>query len=173
LNYTRWFFNFHGPLPPADDTLEIILSNGITSILIDSQASEDAAFYQWTPKSIHVSDFMTPTANMQLIVTVSDDDPAVNITEAGLDFFSVSETSILETEENSSSKNTIFPIPTNGVVSIVQTEISKNWKVYSVDGKVLQSIKIQSDKIEIDLSSFQSGVYIIQSDQEIYRVIKE
>jgi hypothetical protein len=58
-------------------------------------------------------------------------------------------------------------------VSIVQTEISKNWKVYSVDGKVLQSIKIQSDKIEIDLSSFQSGVYIIQSDQEIYRVIKE
>jgi hypothetical protein len=58
-------------------------------------------------------------------------------------------------------------------VSIVQTEISKNWKVYSVDGKVLQSIKIQSDKIKIDLSSFQSGVYIIQSDQEIYRVIKE
>jgi len=173
LNYARWFFNFHGPMPPPDDTLEIRLSNGITSVLIDSQASEEAAFYHWTSKSIHVSDFLVPSANMQLIVTVSDDDPAVNITEAGIDFFSISETSILEIKENSSTKNIIFPIPTNGIVSIIQTEISNNWFVLSIDGKILQNVKIQSDKINIDLTSFQSGVYIIQSDQEIYRVIKE
>jgi choice-of-anchor B domain-containing protein len=173
LNYARWFFNFHGPLPPADDTLEIKLSNGTTTVLIDSQASEDTAFYHWMPKSIHVSDFIIPTANMQLIVTVSDDDPAVNITEAGIDFFNVSETSILETKENVYAKNIIFPIPTNGIVSIIQTEISNNWFVYSIDGKILQNIKFQSDKIDVDLTSLQSGTYIIQSDQEIYRVIKE
>jgi choice-of-anchor B domain-containing protein len=173
LNYSRWFFNFHGPMPPADDTLEIRLSNGITSVLIDSQASEDIAFYQWTPKSILVTDFIVPTANMQLIVTVSDDDPAVNITEAGIDLFSISESSILTANEITFTKNKVFPVPTNGLVSIFQSEESRHWIIFTVDGKIIQTINKQDNEIEIDLNSFNSGTYLIKSDQDIYRVIKE
>ncbi len=173
LNYTRWFFNYHGPLPPPDDTLEIKLSNGLTTVLIDSQASEDAAFFHWTPKSIHVSDFITPTANMQLIITVSDDDPAVNITEAGIDLFSISESNILSIDEKTESKNLIYPVPSDGFVTIIQTEKSANWIIFSIDGKIIQNINKQTDKIEIDLTNLQSGTYFIQSEQEIYRVIKE
>ena len=173
VNYTRWFYNFHGPLPPPDDTLEIRLSNGIETVLIDSQASEDISFYQWIPQSIRILDFMQPTANMQLIVTVSDEDPAVNITEAGIDFFHVTETSILGTLEASSKVNSIYPVPTSGTVTIFQTEISKFWSVYSIEGKLFQLIEKETNNIEIDLSKLNSGTYLIKSDQEIYRVIKD
>lgn len=171
IQYARWFFNFHGPVPPADDTLEIKLSNGTTTVRIDAQGSQGTDFHQWVPRSIRVADFIVPSANMQLIVTVADEDPAVNITEAGFDFFYVSETNELSVEENEKSPVKIYPNPTDGKVYIESGKPAA-WEVYNVQGTLLKTIVAQDGNAQIDLSSFAPGMYLIRSGQETVKIIK-
>lgn len=171
IHYARWFFNFHGPVPPADDTLEIRLSNGTTTVRIDAQGSQGTDFHQWVPKSIRVADFIAPSANMQLIVTVSDEDPAVNITEAGFDFFYVSEMNELSVEENEKSPVKIYPNPTD-VTVYIESGKPAEWRVYNMQGTLLKTIGSQDGNAQIDLSSFASGMYLIRSGQEAVKIIK-
>ncbi len=172
LNYVRWFFNFHGPMPPADDTLEVRLSNGTTTVTIDAQGSQGTDFHQWVPQSIRVSDFLTPSANMQLIVTVADDDPAVNITEAGFDFFYVSETNELSLPEKQGYVSVVYPNPTDGMVYI-QSSAPVKWNVYNLQGTLLKTCDSHNELLKIDLSSFADGMYLIKSDRETFKVIKD
>lgn len=172
INYVRWFYNFHGPMPPPDDTLEIRLSNGATTVRIDAQGSMGPDFHQWIPKSIRVSDLITPTATMQLIVTVADEDPAVNITEAGFDFFYVSETSQLGVPEQAAEQPTIYPNPTEGIVYIDSPRPAA-WEVYSLQGTLLQTVPAQEGLLKADLSGYSEGIYLLRSEGKTWKVIRD
>lgn len=173
INYARWFFNFHGPMPPPDDTLEILLYNGTNTVRIDFQGSDESTFYQWIPKSIRVADHITPTSMMQLIITVADEDPRVNITEAGFDFFYVSETNQLGLDEAAAvEKPAVFPNPTNGMIYISQQE-PVTWTVYNMQGAALKVVSSAAKTVEIDLSAFSDGMYLVRSEQGTFKVIKD
>lgn len=171
VNYARWFFNFHGPMPPADDTLEIRLSNGATTVTIDKQGSQGVDFHEWVPKSIRISDFLAPSATMQLIVTVADEDPAVNITEAGFDFFYISETNVLSVAESEMDGSRVYPNPTDGLLHI-EGAAPAVWEIYNLPGALLQTVRSADGKLKIDLSSFSSGMYLVQSGRETFKVFK-
>lgn len=175
INYTRWFYNFHGPMPPADDTLEIKLTNGLQTVTIDAQFSEDAAFYKWIPKSIRVLDFMQPSANMQLIITVADEEPAKNITEAGFDHFFVSEFSVLETTSTDKKADEIrlYPNPTNHKIQLESVHSEGQIRVLDVTGKCLLTQEKVAQIETIDLSNFPSGIYFFEYHQQFFKVIKD
>ncbi len=87
VSYYRWFFNGSGNTTP-DDNMTIEISNGINSAVVETIVDGDVES-QWVQNTFVVSNYVTPTANMQLIVTVSDYGDG-HLAEGGIDLFEVS-----------------------------------------------------------------------------------
>ncbi len=86
ISYYRWFFNAGGNGTP-DDVYEIKLSNGSTTVTIETLTANSPQS-QWQQNSFIVSDYITPTANMQFIAETGDLGDG-HLVEAGLDLFEV------------------------------------------------------------------------------------
>jgi len=98
INCSRWFFNIPAS-NPANDTLIISISNGITTAILETiVASTPPGQSQWVNRSYLISSFITPTSTMQLIVYTADQVATGNTLEAGFDFFSVTNSSGLPVE---------------------------------------------------------------------------
>lgn len=87
ISYYRWFRNGGGSGTPNDQML-IKLSNGTTTVTVQTIPFNDASQGQWVNNTITVADFITPTNNMRLIAEVSDLGQQ-HIAEGGLDKFEV------------------------------------------------------------------------------------
>ncbi|HKR07491.1 MAG TPA: choice-of-anchor B family protein [Bacteroidia bacterium] len=98
VNYSRWFFNIPSG-SPANDTLRISITNGLTTAVLENViASTAPGMSQWVSKSFKVSSYITPTANMRIIVYTADQAATANTLEAGFDFFNVTNSSPLPVE---------------------------------------------------------------------------
>ncbi len=173
LHYARWFFCYHGPVQPFDDTLEIFLSNGAQTVLLDSQSAELDSFYRWISRSFLVSEFLAPTSTMQLIVTVSDDSDSPNITEAGFDFFFISDQNELNTESQSiNSLASVFPNPTNHTWKIENWD-SDRWFLLDLQGRKLKSGTVNSLEFEIPASDLDAGTYWLSDGINNWKLVKE
>ncbi|MES2587740.1 MAG: choice-of-anchor B family protein [Bacteroidota bacterium] len=174
LHYDRWFFNYHGPIPPFDDSLKIFISNGDSTVLLDSQASDLSAFFTWNKKSFRLKDFIALSQNMQLIVKTSDLDPKVNITEAGIDNFFIDSIDHFApiAPPIDSGEFVIYPNPVQDKITILNGEIGEFWTFYDLNGKELLSKKMLDNVLEFDLSHFQAGIYFLKSTQGVYKILK-
>jgi choice-of-anchor B domain-containing protein len=171
VNYSRWFYNYYGPIPPPDDKLIIMVSNGTTVVTIDQVASDTALFYQWIDKSIRLSDFITVTSTMQFFIQTSDLNPGVNITEAGFDKFFIADSSQLELSELANGIS-IYPNPTNGMLIIEGMKDRMDYKVIGMDGNAVIRGTLSDSDGEIDISQLSDGVYFINFGEYVYKVIK-
>ncbi len=168
INFSRWFFCLHGN--PPDDTLKVIVSNGITSVVIDQTGSNSAEFYQWIPKSIRLLDYITPTSSMQVSFRVSDEDGNVNITEAGIDYFHVSNASVLEIEEQTKAIE-IYPNPVQNILKINGANQGDSYQLYDLNGRILKQGEMD-EQFTLDLSFLQNGTYFIALGNRKIKVIK-
>lgn len=82
VRYARWMFTNLGV---ADSLVTQITNNGTNWVTVEQTTSTAAA---WQVRSFQVSDFVTPTATVQVRFSVSDN-PNDSTTEAGIDSFSV------------------------------------------------------------------------------------
>lgn len=86
IAYDRWFY-----ASVASRFLTIAVSgNGTTWVTVESVGSVVGTSNTWVTKSFRVSDFITPTATVQVRFQTSDVPNAI-IVEAGIDRFAVSE----------------------------------------------------------------------------------
>ncbi len=69
----------------------------------------------------------------------------------------------LNEAENHSLK--VYPNPGNGVFTI-DSNISGNGSIFSTDGKLIQQNRINAGTQNIDLSSFNSGIYVLKVSSE-------
>jgi hypothetical protein len=60
------------------------------------------------------------------------------------------------------SKIKIFPNPTNSLMSISANESINNFKIYNLEGRILKSDNTNNVNLTIDVSTFESGIYIIE-----------
>ncbi len=176
INYQTWYFNLHGPNPPPDDTLKITLSNGITTTLIEYKAYPDSPASQWITSSIRVSDFLTPTANMQLRVEISDDDWNGNITEGGFDYFYISNANVIGLEEENITVFDIhiYPNPSTGIFHVSSTEEPLNISVFDAQGRSVGMVK---NNDLLDLTQVEDGIYFVvillmNGERVVRRVVK-
>jgi hypothetical protein len=66
----------------------------------------------------------------------------------------------------------IYPNPTRDNITLQFKEAS-NFKIYSIEGKLIDSInQIQSNHI-VDCSSYPAGVYFIQAGNETLKFVKQ
>ncbi len=83
ISYQRWFFSMG--LPNDQLTIEVSNNGGGSWVFVDAVTSTGSA---WLPHSFVVSDYVTPTANVQVRFFTSDVDNN-STTEAGIDDFQV------------------------------------------------------------------------------------
>ncbi|MFY7990008.1 MAG: choice-of-anchor B family protein [Fluviicola sp.] len=169
INYERFFFNFHGP-NAFDDSMNVYLTNGTTTALIDF-IGPSVYNSQWEAVSKRVLDFMPLSSNMQLLITVGDQPANGNITDGAFDRFSVTNTPLASISETSAESGIVYPNPTSGKVIFPVVDPSE-FMVLDPNGTVCMRGIVTKESAEIDLSSLQSGLYFIRMGEATYRVLK-
>ncbi len=170
VNYSRWFYNEHGP-GLIDDTLRVSVSNGIQTVEIDKIGKDPATFFQWIPVSIRLSDHIAITSNMQFFFQTSDEEPNGNITEAGLDKFYILEEAELAINEQELNY-AVYPNPFDHqlVIEGVQSEVA--YRIFSAEGQLVDHGKLSATQHAIATSTFKTGIYFIHLNEKVFKVIK-
>ncbi len=171
INYSRYFYNNFGPFA-VDDTLRIILSNGSTAVLLDKVGQDTAIYHKWIFKSIRVADYLTPTANMTLIIRTSDLDSNINITEAGFDFFSVSNSPLVSLDETEPAIFEVFPNPVINQLQLSGLLEGENLVIYDTKGALMHNSRVQQTAMLLDMSHLKPGMYFVHHGGQQKKFIK-
>jgi len=164
VHFSRWFFNAGGSGSP-DDSMVVILSNGTTTARIDYADANTPNFSTWVSKSIKISNFLTSTNTMQLIVKATDEGQG-HIAEAGFDGFFVIDSAAVSVAENTLKNNiNIYPNPFNDVLNITidysEFTILKA-EIYDITGKLKQTQTVlNQSKLQIK-TNYSAGIYFIR-----------
>ena len=96
LSYHSWFSNGGGGWgggSPADDSLTVSINNGSTTVLLETMTSNSPDMGQWNFRNFELSQYISLTANMQVIVETADWDAlGGHWVEAGFDKFQITST---------------------------------------------------------------------------------
>lgn len=172
VDYTRWFFNDGGNTSP-NDSLNIYLSNGSQTQLVEYVLASTPNSSSWVHKSFRVSDFTTPTATMTLIVKAGDTNPG-HLVEAGFDKFLVNEgpTGITENDSNEMVVLNAFPNPFTDAITVsyqLNDKSVSNSELYLTDliGRKIESFTLTQAKGVINLNTtINQGIYFLKLRQE-------
>jgi len=69
--------------------------------------------------------------------------------------------------EASNNEVLIYPNPTSGELNIVSDVLLKQILLYSSDGRLLLSESMNSASHRIDVSSMESGIYLLELSSEL------
>jgi choice-of-anchor B domain-containing protein len=171
LNFVKWFYCYFGASP--DDTLEVIVSNGLTSVSVSKTGSNMSNFAFWEPVSIRLQDYITITNSMTVKFNVSDLNPDVNITEAGIDYFFISNENTLLTNTIQENQISIYPNPFNDELYLNGVEEATKFELYSVGGQLLSNGNVSETQTKINTALLTSGMYILKIGDALYKVMKD
>jgi choice-of-anchor B domain-containing protein len=173
VNYYRWFFNGSTFSGQPDDTLKVILTNGITSAVIESVNPSSANNSTWVFSSKRIADFIIPTATMQLRVEIGDPGPILNLLEGGFDKFEIVSVVGVNSPSADAAVLQALPNPFTNTVTL-------NWKtateaqqleVTDLSGRVVYSEKLSGNAGSVTTGeSWPAGIYIavIVSENQAY-----
>ncbi|TNF47383.1 MAG: choice-of-anchor B family protein [Bacteroidetes bacterium] len=170
LNFARWFYCFHGT--PSLDSLKVIVTNGFVAAPILILGNNMDEWGQWITHSIRLSDYLPITSSMQVIFRTSDLDPDVNITEAGIDHFFISNASVLELTEDTKEEIRLYPNPFSNSLYIENIQ-SNQGILMDLNGKILSNYLFESSSIKLDLGHLNAGIYLLKIGEEVFKVIRE
>jgi hypothetical protein len=156
-----------------NDTLQIFVSNGFQSVEVDRIGPEDQTLYnQWVTKSIRLIDYLPITNSMQVSFRVEDQELG-NITEAGVDFFFISNSNVLHVNEDSWDAVKIYPNPTQDFWWVQGLAVGSTIELLNAYGQVLQSVVTTTESHRINVEEIQAGIYFIRSNSTVWKVIKQ
>lgn len=171
INFARWFYCMHGA--PPEDTMRILISNGVDIALIDQTGHDPSTELTWVTKSIRLLDHIAITNSMQMIVRVPDLDPDVNITEGGLDYFFISNENVNEVETDFLLTAFIYPNPVTTELKVVANQQTGKYQLTDLNGREILSGSFDHFEFTIDLSELNSGCYLLVLDEKVIRVLKD
>ena len=180
LDYSRWFFNSGGSGSP-NDSLSIYLSNGTTNYLLEFALATTPGNSSWVHKSFKISDYIIPTATMQLKVRTADNSPG-HLVEAGFDNFLIKEgaTGITENFAEDNGLMTVYPNPFSGETTItyqLKNKLAENGSIQITDitGRIIEIIALTKTKgTTIINPSMETGIYFARliNGNEIISTLK-
>ncbi len=171
LNFVKWFYCFFGATP--DDTLEVIVSNGLTSVSVSKTGSNMSNFAFWEPVSIRLQDYISITNSMTVKFNVSDLNPDVNITEAGIDYFYISNENTLDSDVLNKNDIQIYPNPFIDQLHFSGLEMETEVQIFNLNGQLLLSEKVDNEHFVMTTESLKSGIYFVHVKNETFKVIKD
>lgn len=162
VNYYRWFVNGGGSGSP-NDQMTIKLSNGSTTVTIETITASTPNSSSWVSKTYKISDYLTPTNNMRIIVTVNDGAPG-HISEGAFDKFELTDGLVGVDELELNDRVNIFPNPFNEEINVQFTNSTKSTikiEVTDVMGRVLDQYSFtNTNNIKIN-NDYQKGIYLV------------
>lgn len=170
VNYAIAYHCYHGP-GNFDDTLKVFLLTGADQILIDQMVPPEFNM-NWISKSISLSNLLPLNSSLQLMITISDYSPNVNITEASFDRFSVTNYDVTSLNDHQFSEISIYPNPTNQNLMIKGLEIGDSLTFVDIKGNSLIKHHFSNETESIDLSQLSEGVYFIIYKGKSYKLMK-
>jgi choice-of-anchor B domain-containing protein len=172
IHYDRWFFNGGGSGTP-NDSMKISLSNGTQTVVIETITATTANNSSWVHSAKKVSQFLTPTNNMQLIVRAADTNPG-HLVEGAFDKFFVVDSLSIGMQEQSmlSASLQAFPNPFSGEIqvrwAIPAKEVQKaNLVLVDLSGRVIRELPLNAASGLIVLKEdLAEGVYFLRIREE-------
>jgi hypothetical protein len=170
-NYLSWQAKSHDPSYPENYKVLISTSNQVVDF-IDTVRLIVLENPEWTTREIDLSTlgFNGLTVYLAFVNTTNDG------YKLYLDDINVRKNDPVGIQELTDIFVEIYPNPTNGNIKIKATKKIDEVSVYSLDGKLIQQLNYNSGD-EIDLSSLNTGVYLVQVDisgnLKTVRVIKK
>jgi choice-of-anchor B domain-containing protein len=172
LSYARSFYCYHGP-GNFDDTLLVILSNGLDQVVLEEIIAPQGQAMSWEYKSFALNGLLPFTNNMQLFVRTADYPSNPNITEAAFDHWRITNESIIGAEELSTAKTfKVYPNPGQDQVSFGTVQEELLVRFFQLDGKLTLSASIAPGQTTINVQSLPEGAYIVEIAGQRYSWIK-
>jgi hypothetical protein len=172
LNYARSFYCYHGP-GNFDDTLSIVLSNGLDQVILEEIIAPQGQAMTWEYKSFALSGLLPFTNAMQLFIRTADYAPNFNITEAAFDHFSLSNAPVLEvTNYWVTPSFVLYPNPGQDQLLLGGITKETNVQVYQIDGKPCLTTRIAPTQSVIDTSALPNGAYIVEFEGQRFSWVK-
>lgn len=172
INYSQWYYCFHGP-NPTDDTLEVILSNGFTSVTLEKTGPDNTITpldVNWEQRSFRILDFISPSSTMQVIIK-AEDIGNVNITEAGIDHFFIAEETELGLMELS-QELFVYPNPAEQSVFIGGLTGPQSYRLLSMDGHLIVSGEVDVMNNEVRFGNAPTGLYLLEVGSKVFKVLR-
>ena len=160
VTYQRWFFNAGGSGTP-NDRFDISLSNGTSTVLVETITAATPGAGSWQPSNIIIEDHLTPTSTMRLIAVARDDTPG-HLVEAALDLFQLIDAGVSSVGESVASDGfAIVPNPNSGRFEVVLPSTSSaSLQVFDALGKcVVNAQPLRSERSVVGLE-VPAGVYM-------------
>ena len=110
---------------------------------------------------------------MQVSFRTSDLDPDVNITEAGVDYFYISNSTVLGIENSDKPKINVFPNPFENWLVIEGAEIGSKYEVFNLQGQKVHGGEIDVISKKINTQNIPSGMLFVKINNDVYKVMKE
>jgi hypothetical protein len=134
---------------------------------------EASEFSMWIPNSIRLSDYLSITNSMQVSFRISDIDPDINITEAAIDFVTITNSNIAELQEKEEYSVVVYPNPFSDRITICIDQFPSEFLLTDIQGGIVCSEIITDSIHELDLSTLPAGIYFIKIAGRVIKVIKE
>ena len=167
VNYSRWFFNNGGNSDP-NDSLCIYISNGTQTALVEYVLASTPGNSTWVSKGFRISDYVTPSSTMRLIVRTADDGPG-HIVEAGFDKFYISEgPNGVETVIMDKSSIRAYPNPFADEITLSYNLKNKlvtgaTVCITDISGRTVSRVPLVQTGGTITLNTeFDAGVYFVR-----------
>ncbi|MCB9232598.1 MAG: choice-of-anchor B family protein [Bacteroidia bacterium] len=165
VRFYRWFAN-DGGFGNPNDTLQFVLSNGISSVAL-TKIHQTANF--WVLDTFIVSNYITPTASMQLEARCGDYSPG-HLVEGALDLFSVVEGNGVGVDDPvmvQGPRLVIYPNPVkaNSLVTYDFGQPLQNtrasFQLTDIQGKLIWSQDLKQSVGEFQLKTdLKAGIYL-------------
>jgi len=162
LNYEKWFFN--DGVSMLGDSLTIALTNGADTVQVDYSINDDVDEGTWSLKSLQITNFITLTNTMHLIVTGIDSSPN-DIVEAGFDNFSITEGNTIGISEVIAINDfVIHPNPFNSEINIsFNDKEMQHVRVDMLDlaGRIIDQKEFKNTSVVRFKNDYKRGIYFM------------
>ena len=167
--YNLWFINGGGQ-GPANDSVQVYISNGTDMVMLEGLGGANDSAGQWREQSrFELADYIAITNDMRLIVKAADNDPG-HLVEAAIDAFSVTEEALainyLDEEDLSMDA---FPNPFQESINIQYELADTNANdevalhIYNVLGQLVETHQLDNaaDNIAVG-KQLTKGIFFVQ-----------
>lgn len=178
LSYYTWFINAGGS-STANDSLVVEIDNGTNRVVLQVRTASSSVS-QWIPSNYTLSQHITLTATMRLIVTVGDHPNAGHLVEGGFDHFFISDPTI-GLEETVLESVLIYPNPLKDKLTVMLPVSKAYTYIYITDlsGRMVYRSDIQAGQSEMVIqTNFDAGAYVLvientKGSRETVKLIKQ
>jgi hypothetical protein len=183
MSFYRLFATGAGQGATPDDVLEISLTNGSETVVLETVDINSDDLFEWVYKEFLMSNYIALTNNMQLIITTSDqvgnDDG--HLVDAAIDLFRVEEASNVSVDNTLADELnfSLQPNPSQGefIVQLENIDEAANIRIYDALGRKILEKNASNGNTNINISQQANGIYFLQVNVSgrsfVKKVVKE